>query len=188
MFFLLLFVVIAIVVAAILIVKNQADQQEEENQREWEEEKAKEEERRIAERLESQREVKEYCEDLNKIYRSEMDAWESRFCSEANPGLKIAGVNKQNLTDRYLGAFKGTLKAESWNAYDSKAVAIYRGKKKVGYVPKEFSAKVFDSLTDGNGVCYGCIYKWAEPGYGDKVYEFFAGKIVMDPCQITEAQ
>ena len=186
MIILLLAVIVAIIIAAVFMRKNQEKREMEDRLREIEEERAKEREARMAEEAEEQRKMKEHCEELNKIYHAEMEAWESRFCSEANPGIKIAGINKQNLTERYLGAFKGTLKAEDWNAFDSKAIAIYRGQKKVGYIPKEFSAIVFAGLKNGKGLCYGCIYKWVEPGIGNSEDEYYAGKVVLSSTQETE--
>ena len=184
-FFFIVFIVSVFIVAR-AIRQSEIQRQLEENQRKWEEEQAAEEQERIEKEAEQKREEQAFCEELNEVCRQEYDAWISRFCSEDNPGYKIAGINLQKLTDRYLGAFKGTLKAEEYNAFDPKAVAIYRGQKKVGYVPKEFSAQVFDSLDDGKGVCYGCIYKWYKLEQYIGRIENYAGRIVIGPSKNAE--
>lgn len=119
--------------------------------------------------------------ELNQTFRKEFDAWEERFCSEENPGYRIAGINYQKLKDSHLGAFKGHVVREDWNAYDPNALAIYRGKKKVGYIPKEYSTEVIEKFTESVSKlpCYGCIYAW----YNDEHELRFAGKISFSPLQ-----
>lgn len=187
-FFLILVFIVATVIAVKVLKGNEEHRQAEENQRRWEEEQEQERQRKLEEEAEKERREQEMCESLNEACKEEYEAWKARFCTEDNPGYKIAGINLQKLTERHVGAFKGTLKAEDWNAFDPKAVAIYKGQKKVGYIPKEYSATVFDSLKDGKGVCYGCIYRWYKwEKYLGRVQNY-AGKIIIGPLQESEGQ
>lgn len=127
-------------------------------------------------------EVRDTINFSNSLLKKDFIAWESRFCTQDNPGYRIAGINHQNLTERYCGAFKGTIKREEWNAYDSKALAIFYGRKKVGYIPSESCTDVLQLLgTREKLECYGCIYRWQKiTDTGDKRFEeYFAGKIVI---------
>lgn len=122
-----------------------------------------------------------YREDLKR----EFNAWEDRFCTPDNPGYKIAGISFQNLSNKDLGAFKGTIRREEWNAFDEKAIAIYRGSKKVGYIAKEDCDEILERLPNqgGKAVCYGCIYRWMEDSedcFDSNLIRHFAGKIVLD--------
>ena len=47
----------------------------------------------------------------------------------------IKGINLSGITDKYLGSCEGTAKAVTGNDYDPYAVAIYVGKKRVGWLP-----------------------------------------------------
>jgi len=47
----------------------------------------------------------------------------------------IKGINKSGITDKYLGHTDGTAEAVTDNDYDPYAVAIYVGKKRVGWLP-----------------------------------------------------
>ena len=47
----------------------------------------------------------------------------------------IKGINKSGITDKYLGSHDGTAKAITDNDYDPYAVAIFVGKKQVGWLP-----------------------------------------------------
>ena len=47
----------------------------------------------------------------------------------------IKGINLSGITDKYLGDFDGTAKAITDNEYDPYAVAIYVGKKRIGWLP-----------------------------------------------------
>lgn len=186
--FFILILIVAVIIVMIVIKGNEENRQIEENQRRWDEEQELERQRKIEEDAEQERQNQEYCDSLNKASKEEFEAWEARFCSEDNPGFKIAGINLQKLTERNIGAFKGLLKSEDWNAYDPKAVAIYKGQKKVGYIPKEFSASVFDSLKDGKGVCYGCIYIWYKWDKYLGIVSNYAGKIIIGPLQDAKDQ
>ena len=47
----------------------------------------------------------------------------------------IKGINMSGITDKYLGDHDGIAKAVTGNDYDPYAVAIYVGKKRVGWLP-----------------------------------------------------
>ena len=47
----------------------------------------------------------------------------------------IKGINMSGITDKYLGGHDGIAKAVTGNDYDPYAVAIYVGKKRVGWLP-----------------------------------------------------
>lgn len=47
----------------------------------------------------------------------------------------IKGINKSGITDKYLGHTDGTAKAVTDNGHDPYAVAVYVGKKRVGWLP-----------------------------------------------------
>jgi hypothetical protein len=55
----------------------------------------------------------------------------------------IAGINHSKYADSHLGEFVGELKAEPRNEYDKNAIKIVDlNGHKLGYVPKELTAKV----------------------------------------------
>lgn len=169
-------IVLAFVLAAGVFLKKAGDR---EDLKRAEIERMKSEEDLAHLSAEVNHEIQEAFATMNLACRVEFDAWEARFCSADNPGIRIAGISFQKLSDADLGAFKGTLRAEDWNAFDPNAVAIYRGRKKVGYVPKEQSSEVYDSLANGTSLCYGCIYKWYERGEDGGAKAVFSGKIVL---------
>ena len=47
----------------------------------------------------------------------------------------IKGINMSGITDKFLGDHDGIAKAVTGNAYDPYAVAIYVGRKRVGWLP-----------------------------------------------------
>lgn len=173
----LVIVVIAIAFFAFKMIKSD----ERERRAEAERQRIQEEADALCEKMD--REIKqqqqETCDAMNEACQAEFRAWEERFCSGDNPVFRISGISHQGLTYKYVGAFKGLLKAEEWNAFDPKAVAIYWNRKKVGYIPKESSEKVFDMLDGGKLSCYGCIYRWYKINDSDELEENFAGKIVV---------
>lgn len=143
------------------------------------------------------KESEEWRRSFNDSYREDLErefkAWEERFCTSDNPGYKIAGINFKNLSDKHLGAFKGTIRREEWNAFDDKAIAIYQGSKKVGYIAKEDREEILSHLSnqDGKAVCYGCIYRWMEDDedcFDSNLIPHFAGKIVLDLPQGVSAE
>ena len=91
----------------------------------------------------------------------------------------IAGINYRNLNDGYLGDFVGEVKMEENNQYDPKAVAVYAGGKKVGYIPRGENIDVYDKLAGSNGTasCRGYIGKGVDEEDG---HEFFYGKVTID--------
>lgn len=186
---LILTIALAIVIyfAIKVMKKNESQRLADEALKKLEEEETLEEQQRLAEEAEHVRQEQSFCESLNKSCKTEFEAWEARFCTEENRGFRIAGINHQNLSDKYIGAFKGTVKAEDWNAFDPKAVAIYRGQKKVGYIPKEFSADVYSSLKNGKDVCYGCIYAWYDYDKDRGRLQHYAGKVIIGPLQDADA-
>lgn len=100
-------------------------------------------------------------------------------------GYSIAGINFRKLDYSHIGPFEGTLQIEPENPHDSKAVAIFRGRKKVGYIPSEFNEDVFDELlkTGGRGRCIGYIHTF----FDDEDEEKFAGKVIFGPSQIVDS-
>lgn len=93
-------------------------------------------------------------------------------------GYSIAGINFRQLDYTFIGPFEGTVRIEPDNQYDQYAVAIYRGRKKVGYIPKKDSRYVHDKIIEqGEKVnCIGYIYTFMSDDYTDK----FAGMVIPD--------
>ena len=182
--FFLLLILLGIIAVVVFKKKQDVDKETEAHQKSIE---AQESFDRSCQEL--QEDLDKMHRELNEALRQEYDAWEQRFCSEENPGYKISGINFQNLTEKQTGAFKGTVVHEDWNAFDPDAVAIYRGKKKVGYIPKEFSKDVREriSSTKGKLECYGCIYMWYKWEPGKDSETIFAGKVIFGPSQIGDS-
>jgi len=128
----------------------------------------------------------EFLHNMNRTLKKEFEAWESRFCVEGRRSYKIAGINLQGLK-KFSGAFQGKIQHEGWNAFDPYAVAIYSGKKKIGYISKDDSQAVYQMLSDKaiDGGCYGCIYtQYNVSDDYDKNMEmqiFLVGRIVLTP-------
>lgn len=98
----------------------------------------------------------------------------------------IAGINFRGLNESHIGEFDGYVVLEVDNPHDPYAVAIYRGRKKVGYIPKVDSAAVHENLLKegGRAGCLGYIYNFI-----DEVGEMrFAGKIVISHSKATDSQ
>lgn len=121
---------------------------------------------------------------LSDIAPDEYDDWCHQHHADIY-GYSIAGINYRKLDYSHIGPFEGTLQIEPENQYDSKAVAIFRGRKKVGYVPKEFNEDVFNELLKmgGHGPCIGYIHTF----FDDEDEERFAGKVIFSPSQIVES-
>lgn len=96
-------------------------------------------------------------------------------------GYSIAGINFRHLDHSHTGPFEGTVKVEPDNPHDSHAVAIFRGRKKVGYIPRDFNEEVFYELlkNGGQAPCSGYIHTFLDEEYQEK----FAGKIIIGPFQ-----
>ena len=125
-----------------------------------------------------------FLKEQNELYKQEFYAWEKRFCSNGETVYNIAGINFRNNVE-LRGAFKGRLQAEDWNAYDKYAVAIYGGRKKLGYIPREYSQQVSEMLATKQlmNTCYGCIYQQFEiqDDYSSNIdpKSFLVGRIVL---------
>lgn len=78
----------------------------------------------------------------------------------------IAGINYRHLDDSYLGNFEGTVIVEPDNEYDPLAIAIYLGKKKVGYLSRKDNYLIHEKLEKigGKTHCSGYIDKATEDG------------------------
>lgn len=62
--------------------------------------------------------------------------------------FNIAGLSFRENIDNYLGEFRGTLKAEPKNAYDSNAIKILAPDgHHVGYVPKDMTGEIRENTT-----------------------------------------
>ncbi len=92
-------------------------------------------------------------------------------------GYNIAGINFRHLDDSYVGEFEGFVKLEENNEYDRFAIAIYKGRKKVGYIPRDSNQELHEELSDkgGKAPCKGYIYTFINED-GD---ERFAGEVVL---------
>ena len=121
---------------------------------------------------------------LSDIAPDEYDDWCSQHDADIY-GYSIAGINFRKLDDSHTGPFDGTLQIEPDNPHDSKAVAIFRGRKKVGYIPKEYNEDVFDCLLKmgGHGPCIGYIHTF----FDDEGKKRFAGKVIFSPSQIGDS-
>lgn len=121
----------------------------------------------------------------NNVLTDEYKEWEQRSGADIY-GYNIAGINFRGLNTSHLGRFSGTLRLEEDNPHDPDAVAIYRGRKKVGYIPRSSSAAVHDDLQKegGEANCEGYIYIFFDE-YGA---EKFAGKIIIVPTQGSDKQ
>ena len=120
-----------------------------------------------------------YLMDGGKSKKKRRKAKALRPDVRSNDGVEmeypIAGINFRGLEDKYLGDFNGYLKAETNNAHDPYAVAVYVGRKQVGYAPKgdaELHARV---LCIGTMPCYGYIAKGTENGK-----QFYYGRFYLD--------
>ena len=128
----------------------------------------------ILERSEHWRE-ESFCADPLWAEDDEYDAWCRKHNAE-EIGYKIAGINFRKLDSSHVGPFDGVMLIEPENPYDPNAVAIFRGRKKVGYIPKEYNELVFNELLKmgGGGPCIGFIHTFINEDYQEK----FAGMVI----------
>lgn len=92
---------------------------------------------------------------------------------ESNYEYSIKGINFCNIDDSMLGDFIGTARALKSNPHDPYAVGIYRGSKRVGFLPKgnkELHAKIM--AVGGSVDADGYIAKDNEDGR-----TFYYGKV-----------
>ena len=74
--------------------------------------------------------------------------------------FEIRGISYRDISDHYIGLFDGMLYAEKDNEHDPYAVAIFKGSKHVGYIPRG-NKKIWQRVIDSGGVlhCKGYISK-----------------------------
>lgn len=103
------------------------------------------------------------------------EEWQKRYKADEY-GFSIAGANFRNLDETHLGEFSGKLKREPDNPHDTNAIAIYRGRKKVGYIPRDETILLREQITINGGTldCFGFIHTFINE-YG---LEKFAGIVI----------
>ena len=85
----------------------------------------------------------------------------------------IKGINYCGIDDSMLGDFEGTARALRSNTHDPYAIGIYRGNKRVGFLPrgnKELHARIM--ANGGSAGAMGYIAKAEEDGH-----TFYYGKV-----------
>ena len=87
----------------------------------------------------------------------------------------IKGINMSGITDKYLGSCEGTAKAVTGNAYDPYAVAIYVGKKRVGWLPAG-CVDVHKAIMELGGSIDVYVYI-GKATDDDDGHEFYFGKV-----------
>jgi len=90
----------------------------------------------------------------------------------------IKGINKSGITDKYLGDSDGTAKAVTNNDYDPYAVAIYVGKKRVGWLPAG-CVDVHKAIMERGGSISVDVYIGKATDDEDG-HEFYFGKVQID--------
>ena len=175
----MLLLIVAIIVAVILAIKISKRTAEEERIRKSSQQR-EEEWRAISEDLLKQRMETNQLLGLNELAaesQAVFDSW-SKDNQADLLGYSIAGISFRGLDRSHLGVFEGKLKREENNKHDPNAIAIYRGSKKVGYIPRYQNTGVLDALDPilGVGKCKGCIYLFID----DDMCSQYAGKVVID--------
>ena len=95
---------------------------------------------------------------------------------ETGPTFSIKGINLSGIDDSYLGDFIGSAVALISNRYDPYAIGVYRGRKRVGFLPKgnkELHAKIREL---GGVTVSGYIAKATSEEDG---HEFYYGKVTL---------
>jgi hypothetical protein len=87
----------------------------------------------------------------------------------------IKGINMSGITDKYLGDNEGTAKAVTGNAHDPYAVAIYVGKKRVGWLPAG-CVDVHTAIKERGGTISVHVYIGKATDDEDG-HEFYFGKV-----------
>lgn len=74
--------------------------------------------------------------------------------------FELRVISYRDITDQYVGLFDGMLYAEKDNEHDPYAVAVFKGSKHVGYIPRG-NKKIWQMATESGGVlhCKGYISK-----------------------------
>lgn len=187
---LFLFAVVALAIIVIAIVNRQENRAREEEVHRKYIESVESFEKNDAEFHKEIQEIQEQFEfeienDIDGDIEDEYQDWCQAYSADII-GYKISGINFRHLDDSHLGEFVGTIKIEEGNPYDDYAVAIYRGRKKVGYIPREHSRAVFDELLKSNGSaeCVGFIYTFID----ETLTEKFAGRIIIGHLEAPELE
>ena len=60
---------------------------------------------------------------------------------ESHNSLNIAGINKNGVTIKDVGTWKGWVYRHKANPYDKNAVAVFKGKKHIGYLSRQMASK-----------------------------------------------
>lgn len=90
----------------------------------------------------------------------------------------IKGINMSGITDKLLGDHDGTAKAVTDNDYDPYAVAIYVGKKRVGWLPAG-CVDVHSAIMKLGGSIDVHVYIGKAVDEDDS-HEFYFGKVQTD--------
>ena len=111
------------------------------------------------------------------------EKWCDDYDAEVD-GFEIAGINYRNLDSSHLGEFKGYVKLEPTNPHDSRAIAIYSGRKKVGYIPRMDTGLIYESVQANGGKqsCIGFIHTFINEFHEER----FAGKVIVGPKPYLE--
>lgn len=90
----------------------------------------------------------------------------------------IKGINLSGITDKYIGDSDGTAKAVTDNDSDPYAVAIYVGKKRVGWLPAG-CVDVHKAIMERGGSISVNVYIGKATDDEDG-HEFYFGKVQID--------
>lgn len=117
-----------------------------------------------------------------KIGDSSLDEAYEKWCDDYDAevdGFDIAGINFRNLDSSHLGEFKGYVKLEPTNQHDSRAIAIYSGRKKMGYIPRDETSLIYESVQANGGKqsCIGFVHTFINEFHEER----FAGKVIVGP-------
>lgn len=92
--------------------------------------------------------------------------------------ISIAGLSYRGITSKDVGYFEGVITPEPDNKYDEHAIAIYKGRKLVGYVPRREN-KLLAQLGDIDGLSvFGYIIpQYDEEDLSDDDDQYYTGEI-----------
>jgi hypothetical protein len=97
------------------------------------------------------------------------------FNRDLDKKYSIKGINLSGIDDSYLGDHDGTAKAITDNDYDPYAVAIYVGKKRVGWLPAG-CVDVHKAIMELGGSIDVYVYI-GKATDDDDGHEFYYGKV-----------